>query len=95
MQTFLSSTHCYNKTPSQLIGEKVAHALKAGLKVIACVGELLSEREDGKTAEVVFRQTKAIAGESISGQCERLRSVTCTLSLSRQCGRLEQGCYSL
>lgn len=45
----------------QLIAEKVAHALSAGLKVIACIGELLEERESGKTAEVVFRQTKAIA----------------------------------
>ena len=32
-------------------------ALNAGLKVIVCVGELLSERESGKTAEVVTRQT--------------------------------------
>lgn len=32
------------------------------MKVIACVGELLEERETGKTEEVVFRQTKAIAG---------------------------------
>ncbi|NCA92605.1 triose-phosphate isomerase [bacterium] len=34
-------------------------ALKAGLKVIVCVGELLEERESGKTAEVVTRQTIA------------------------------------
>ena len=46
----------------QLIAEKVAHALSAGVKVIACVGEKLEEREAGKTEEVVFRQTKAIAG---------------------------------
>lgn len=45
----------------QLIGEKVAHALSAGLKVVACIGELLEERDAGKTAEVVFKQTKAIA----------------------------------
>ncbi|XP_077998350.1 triosephosphate isomerase-like [Glandiceps talaboti] len=45
----------------QLIAEKVAHALSAGVKVIACVGEKLEEREAGKTEEVVFRQTKAIA----------------------------------
>ncbi len=32
-------------------------ALNEGLKVIVCVGELLSERETGKTAEVVTRQT--------------------------------------
>ena len=46
----------------QLVGEKVAHALSEGLKVIACIGELLSEREAGKTTEVVSRQLKAIAG---------------------------------
>ena len=30
--------------------------------MIACIGELLSEREAGKTTEVVSRQIKAIAG---------------------------------
>ncbi|KAF5303579.1 hypothetical protein FQR65_LT08180 [Abscondita terminalis] len=45
----------------ELIAEKVAHALECGLKVIACIGEKLEERESGKTEEVVFRQTKAIA----------------------------------
>lgn len=47
----------------QLVAEKVAHALEQGLKVIACIGELLEERESGKTAEVVFRQTKTIADQ--------------------------------
>lgn len=47
----------------QLVGQKVKHALAAGLKVIACVGETLEEREANKTEEVVFRQTKAIAGK--------------------------------
>lgn len=46
----------------QVTGEKVGHALDEGLKVIACIGELLEEREAGKTAEVVFRQTKVISG---------------------------------
>jgi len=44
----------------QLVGEKIGHALDQGLKVIACIGELLSEREAGKTNEVVFRQINAI-----------------------------------
>lgn len=43
-----------------LVAEKVAHALECGLKVIACIGETLEEREAGKTEEVVFRQTKAL-----------------------------------
>lgn len=46
----------------ELIAEKVAHALAEGLKVIACIGETLQEREAGQTEAVVFRQTKAIAG---------------------------------
>jgi len=46
-----------------LIAEKVGHALDEGLSVIACIGELLEERESGKTTDVVFRQTKAIAGQ--------------------------------
>ncbi|XP_026462948.1 triosephosphate isomerase-like [Ctenocephalides felis] len=45
-----------------LVAEKVAHALAEGLKVIACIGETLQERESGQTEAVVFRQTKAIAG---------------------------------
>lgn len=38
----------------------MAHALESGLKVIACIGETLDEREAGKTEEVVFRQTRAL-----------------------------------
>eukprot|EP00043_Microstomoeca_roanoka_P020961 m.254612 g.254612 ORF g.254612 m.254612 type:complete len:250 (+) comp18274_c0_seq1:239-988(+) len=47
----------------ELIGEKVKRALDSGLKVIACVGELLEEREADKTQEVVERQLQAIAGQ--------------------------------
>ncbi|KPI96167.1 PREDICTED: triosephosphate isomerase [Papilio xuthus] len=43
-----------------LVAEKVAHALESGMKVIACIGETLEEREAGKTEEVVFRQTQAL-----------------------------------
>jgi triosephosphate isomerase len=49
----------------QLIAEKVAHALESGLNVVACIGEKLDEREAGKTEEVVFNQTKAIADKII------------------------------
>ncbi|XP_052819498.1 triosephosphate isomerase B-like [Mya arenaria] len=44
----------------QLVGEKVQYALKTGLKVIACIGEKLEEREAGQTEAVCFRQTQAI-----------------------------------
>ncbi|GJJ76720.1 triosephosphate isomerase (TIM) [Entomortierella parvispora] len=49
------------KESDEEIGQKVAHALKAGLKVMACVGEKLEEREANKTTDVVFRQLAAIA----------------------------------
>ncbi|VAH56810.1 unnamed protein product [Triticum turgidum subsp. durum] len=47
---------------SEFVGEKVAYALAQGLKVIACVGETLEQREAGSTMAVVAEQTKAIAG---------------------------------
>ncbi|PWA71505.1 Triosephosphate isomerase, cytosolic [Artemisia annua] len=37
----------------QFVGEKVGYALSQGLKVIACVGETLEQREAGTTMEVV------------------------------------------
>jgi triosephosphate isomerase len=40
---------------------KVAAAMAAGLKPIACIGETLPERESGKTLEVCFRQLDAFA----------------------------------
>jgi triosephosphate isomerase (TIM) len=49
------------KETDELIADKVAHALATGLKVIACIGETLEEREAGQTEAVVFRQTKALA----------------------------------
>lgn len=48
----------------QFVGDKVAYALSQGIKVIACVGETLEQRESGSTIEVVAAQTKAIAGTS-------------------------------
>jgi triosephosphate isomerase len=46
----------------QFVGDKVAYALSQGLKVIACVGETLEQRESGSTMDVVAAQTKAISG---------------------------------
>ncbi|CAL5328955.1 unnamed protein product [Camellia sinensis] len=45
----------------QFIGKKAAYALSQGLGVIACIGELLNEREEGKTFDVCFQQMKAFA----------------------------------
>jgi triosephosphate isomerase len=45
--------------PDDLINRKVLSALRQGLKVILCVGELLEEREGGGTEEVVKRQVSS------------------------------------
>jgi len=47
----------------ELVAEKTNFALAEGLKVIACIGETLQEREAGQTEAVVFRQMKAIAAQ--------------------------------
>ncbi|KAM7522190.1 hypothetical protein LguiA_012092 [Lonicera macranthoides] len=46
---------------NEFVGDKIAYALSQGLKVIACVGETLEQRESGSTMTVVAAQTKAIA----------------------------------
>lgn len=47
--------HIFNET-DELIGEKCEHAIAEGLKVAACIGETLEEREAGKTETVVANQ---------------------------------------
>lgn len=42
----------------ETVNQRVRAALDAGLTVILCVGELLEEREQGITAEIVSMQTK-------------------------------------
>jgi triosephosphate isomerase len=44
----------------QLVARKFAALLAAGLTPILCVGELLAEREAGKTFEVIDRQLDAV-----------------------------------
>ncbi len=57
----------------QLINKKVAAAIVSGLLPILCVGELLEEREAGKTDEVVTRHIKnGLAGLS----AEKVSAVT-------------------
>ncbi|HEX9253405.1 MAG TPA: triose-phosphate isomerase [Ignavibacteriaceae bacterium] len=49
----------------EVINKKIKKALSAGLKPIFCVGELLEERENGTTNDVVKRQVlKGLAGIS-------------------------------
>eukprot|EP00741_Cyanophora_paradoxa_P009697 tig00001600_g9395.t1 len=47
------------KDTDEIIAKKTKAALDAGLHVIACIGELLSERKEGKTLEVCLRQLEA------------------------------------
>jgi triosephosphate isomerase len=46
---------------NELVGRKTAAAVKAGLKVIACIGEQLAERENGSTMVICAEQLHAIA----------------------------------
>ena len=47
------------------VAEKVAAAMAADLRPIVCIGELLQEREAGKTLDVVYRQLDAFAGQLV------------------------------
>ncbi|KAJ3338343.1 pH-response regulator protein palA/rim20 [Gonapodya sp. JEL0774] len=51
----------YFAEADDFVGKKTAFAIKNGVKVIACIGEKLQEREAGHTTLVCFRQLKAIA----------------------------------
>ncbi|KAK3876334.1 hypothetical protein Pcinc_018873 [Petrolisthes cinctipes] len=47
--------------PDDLIREKVAHALKSGLKVVACVCETKEDRDEGRTWQVLEAQMASLA----------------------------------
>lgn len=52
----------FNET-DQAVADKTAYAISNGLSVIACIGELLEERDAFKTMEVNERQLSAIAAK--------------------------------
>ncbi len=58
-----SERRLYFKEDSAFIGRKIAKALQLGITPIFCVGESLSDRESGKTEQVVQRQIQ----ESLQG----------------------------
>lgn len=58
--------------PDEVVGLKVMNAINNGLKVIACVGEQLSERESGETMSVVSRQLQAIASKLTAEQWQNV-----------------------
>jgi len=51
----------------EIVSKKVKKALSAGLKVILCVGETLSERDGGVTEKVLERQVK-VALDGLTAQ---------------------------
>ena len=53
-----SERHQYFGETDETVNKRVRAALDNGLKVILCVGEVLAEREQGVTFEVVGLQTK-------------------------------------
>jgi len=55
-----SERRTLNGESDELVAEKYAAALSAGLKPILCIGELLEERESGDTEAVVARQLDAV-----------------------------------
>lgn len=52
--------HVFGETDA-FVAEKVEAALAANLKPIVCIGETLTERDAGKTLDVVFRQVDAVS----------------------------------
>lgn len=68
-----------------MIAEKVHYAVLCGMKVIACIGEKLSDRESGQTEAVVYKQLKAIIGIIMSNSPE----LSFLIYLTRQSDRLE------
>jgi len=52
------------KESDDTIATKTMYAISKGLGVIYCIGELLEEREAGKTIEVCERQMKALASKN-------------------------------
>jgi len=55
-----SERRSYYGENDDVVQTKVENALKNGLRVIACFGETLEERNKGITMDVVLRQVKAI-----------------------------------
>jgi triosephosphate isomerase (TIM) len=52
----------------QDVAVKTKIAIENGMNVMVCIGELLEERESGKTDEVNARQLQAVADEIAEGQ---------------------------
>jgi triosephosphate isomerase len=63
-----SERRAYHNEGDDLIAEKVAGALRAGLEPVVCVGESLDERLVGVAAETVERQVRACLAQVPAGR---------------------------
>jgi len=54
------------------VNRRVQAALRGGLKPIICVGELLAEREEGITAEILAMQTKIALRDVPAAELEKI-----------------------
>ncbi|KAM0969090.1 hypothetical protein ACFX13_017657 [Malus domestica] len=86
---------------NEFVADKVAYALSQGLKVIACVGETLEQREAGTTVEVVAAQTKAnfhfsVALKLLIADCRSIKLVSSTRPIAGVKSSVSNiVCYSL
>jgi triosephosphate isomerase (TIM) len=54
----------------EIVNKKLLSAVKNELKPIVCIGEMLAERESGKTEEVLLRQVRKAFEGVTAAQCE-------------------------
>ena len=62
----------YFAETDETVNKKIKTAIINGLKPIVCVGETLEQREEGKTAEVITRQTELALEGLNSNQVENI-----------------------
>lgn len=60
----------YFAETDETVNKKLLAALKHGLNPIVCIGEVLAERESGKTEEVLLRQVRKAFEGVTNPQCE-------------------------
>ncbi|MEN3364135.1 MAG: triosephosphate isomerase [Burkholderiales bacterium] len=67
-----SERRSYHAESNELVAQKTARALKAGLTPIVCVGESLTEREAGQTNAVVGQQIDAVLNAIDAAALEKI-----------------------
>ena len=62
-----SERRAYHHETDDLVADKVAGALRAGLEPVVCVGESLEQRRTGRAVETVERQVRACLASVAAG----------------------------